>query len=91
MCILDHVRSFLGWFVDDATSNDIDSEVFSEALAAAINLTDKFTWPRDHLTFQSVYENVSVSVSTLPFEMRLLSFKDANIYTGFHQSKSFFF
>ena len=52
----------LGWFVDDTISTDINSEVFTEALAAAINLTDKFTWPKDHLSFQSVYENVSVSI-----------------------------
>ncbi len=51
-----------GWFVDDTTSNDADTEVFSKALTAAINLTDQFLWPKDQFSFQSVYENVSVCI-----------------------------
>lgn len=58
-------RNFLGWFVDDTTSTDINADVFAEALAAAINLTDKFIWPKYHFSFQSVYENVSVSIRSL--------------------------
>ncbi|CAF4151923.1 unnamed protein product [Rotaria magnacalcarata] len=59
----------IGWFVDDTTSNDIDGKTFSLALAAAMNLSDYFIWPRDLLAFQSVHDNVS----------------NANIYSGFHR------
>ncbi|CAF1193179.1 unnamed protein product [Rotaria sordida] len=59
----------IGWFVDDTTSNDINGQVFSTALSAAMNLTDKFTWPKDQYSFQAVYQNVS----------------NDNIYSGFHR------
>lgn len=60
----------IGWFTDDTASNDTNDVVFSEALKAAYNLTDKeFIWPKDQISFQSSFENVS----------------DANIYTGFHR------
>lgn len=55
-------KTLLGWFVDDTTSNDTDSEAFSKALAAATNITDEFHWPTNQLSFQSVYENVSVCI-----------------------------
>jgi hypothetical protein len=48
--------------VDESTSNDADTEVFSKALSAAMNLTDQFIWPKNQFTFQSVYENVSVCI-----------------------------
>jgi hypothetical protein len=59
----------IGWFVDDTTSTDADTEIFSQALSAAIKLTDQFIWPKDQLTFKAVYENVS----------------GENIYSGLHQ------
>ncbi|CAF2402152.1 unnamed protein product [Rotaria sp. Silwood2] len=58
-----------GWFVDEKTSQDADINGFSEALAAAINLTDTFSWPINQFSFQSVHENVS----------------DSNIYSSIHQ------
>ncbi|CAF0794953.1 unnamed protein product [Rotaria sp. Silwood1] len=59
----------IGWFVDEKTSNDADLNGFSEALVAAINLTDTFSWPINQFSFQSVHENVS----------------DSNIYSSIHQ------
>ena len=79
----------IGWFVDNSTSNDADTEVFSTALSAAIDLTDQFTWPKSQFSFQSVFENVSVCIIQLSFIHfnPLLYLKDANIYSGFHRSK----
>ncbi|CAF3808094.1 unnamed protein product [Rotaria sordida] len=57
------------WFVDKKTSNDVDINTFSEALSAAINLTDTFSWPINQFSFQSVHKNVS----------------DSNIYSSVHQ------
>lgn len=48
---------FSGWFVNQNTSNDWDVNLFSTALAAAINLTDTST---HGYGFEAVYENVSV-------------------------------
>ncbi|CAF1098489.1 unnamed protein product [Rotaria sordida] len=59
----------IGWFVDKKTSNDVDINTFSEALSAAINLTDTFSWPINQFSFQSVHKNVS----------------DSNIYSSVHQ------
>ena len=49
-----------GWFLDETASNDTNAETFAKALTAAVSLTDQFTWPIDQLSFQSVYENVTV-------------------------------
>ena len=51
--------------MDDTTSIDADITVFSKALVAAVNLTDQFNWPTNRLSFQSVYENVSVRISAI--------------------------
>ncbi|CAF0851429.1 unnamed protein product [Adineta ricciae] len=59
----------VGWFLDETASNDTNAETFAKALAAAVSLTDQFTWPVDQLSFQSVYENVT----------------DTNVYSGFHR------
>ena len=82
-----------GWFVDDTTSNDADVDLFASALSAAENLTEEFSWPHRQLSFQSVYENVSVRRVTLvqstePSHANSRVFQDANIYSGFHRSKS---
>jgi hypothetical protein len=61
--LINNTNIFQGWFVDDTTSNDADIEVFPKALSAAINLTDYFSWPKNQLSFQSVYENVSVCIN----------------------------
>ena len=49
--------------MDDTTSSDADASVFVKALAAAVNLTDQFNWPKNRLSFQPVYENVSVRIT----------------------------
>ncbi len=56
---------FQGWFVDERTSNDAGIDAFSNALLAAINLTDKFRWPINQYSFQSIHENVSVCIHLL--------------------------
>ncbi len=51
--------------MDEKTSNDAGIDAFSNALLAAINLTDKFRWPINQYSFQSIHENVSVCIHLL--------------------------
>jgi hypothetical protein len=48
--------------MDDKASNDADLEAFSQALSAAKSLNDTFSWPISQYNFQSIHENVSVSI-----------------------------
>ena len=76
--------------MDEKTSNNADTTTFSEALSAAMNLTDTFSWPIDQYSFQSIYENVNVCInskSTRFNEHISFLFKDANIYLSIHRSK----
>ncbi|CAF1375418.1 unnamed protein product [Adineta steineri] len=47
------------WFVDKKSMNNVEINTFSEALTAAMNLTDSFSWPIDQYSFQSLHENVN--------------------------------
>ncbi|CAF1361360.1 unnamed protein product [Adineta steineri] len=49
----------IGWFVDKKSMNNVEINTFSEALTAAMNLTDSFSWPIDQYSFQSLHENVN--------------------------------
>ncbi|CAF3649865.1 unnamed protein product [Adineta steineri] len=49
--------------------NNVEINTFSEALTAAMNLTDSFSWPIDQYSFQSLHENVN----------------DVNIYSSVHR------
>ncbi|CAF1595741.1 unnamed protein product, partial [Adineta steineri] len=59
----------IGWFVDKKSMNNVEINTFSEALTAAMNLTDSFSWPIDQYSFQSLHENVN----------------DVNIYSSVHR------
>ena len=54
-------NDFSGWFIDETSSNDADRDAFQQALVAAKNLNDTFSWPSGKLSFQSVYANVTVN------------------------------
>ncbi|CAF1329870.1 unnamed protein product [Adineta steineri] len=59
----------IGWFVDKKSMNNVEINTFSDALTAAMNLTDSFSWPIDQYTFQSFHKNVN----------------DVNIYSRAHR------